>query len=189
MLEDLNVSAIIKGYMTLRNKTQKEVAVELGMSSKTLSGDLANNTISAELLLKITKILDIDYEWMMDIISGEKEISLMDIYHTSRMNDENREKERRVVENFLDGLFEDYRYEKNAEKKLKAVKESLVKNYHNIYYLLDVLLPEDVIIKADLERGRVIYYCEEDGKSTKGNEMLSRIIAKGWEDKHEDFIL
>ena len=81
---------------------------------------------------------------------------------------------------------------KNNPNSIADARRELIRAYSNIFYILDVLLPEEDIIRITVERGKEKYYCipmdaqahgiQHRGRSLQqiydSNEMLNQIIAK-----------
>ena len=105
----------------------------------------------------------------------------------SRMNQEMRESEKKLVLGYLDG------YIKSTSGSINDIKTALLHDFQ-LFYLLDVLLPETYIIRIAVERDREKYYCmplnslEQPSRLTRGrsgavqfyegHEMLNQIILE-----------
>ena len=106
----------------------------------------------------------------------------------TRMNAETRAAERQIVLNYLD------RYIFESPDSITAVKNSLLKDFNQLFYLLDVLLPEDYIIRIAVERDKEKYYCmplnanaqtspfgfvqRGTTQFSEGTEMLKKLILE-----------
>lgn len=104
------------------------------------------------------------------------------------MQDEFRQHDYQNVTNRIDELI------KENPTNVVDVRNASLKEYH-LFYLLDILLPEDYSINITVERAKEKYYCtkatstettyfgrQERGRGTllmcEGHEMLDKIIAE-----------
>lgn len=149
----LAISQIIKRYIKMRGMTIQQVADKLDINYKTLVGILNRDAVDAKLLFRISTLLNIDLCWMSQLYATPQNISFLEQYQMTRMNTETRETERKIVLEYLD------RYISENPDSIIAVKNSLLKDFNQLFYLLDVLLPEDYIIRITVERDREKYYC------------------------------
>ena len=78
---------------------------------------------------------------------------------------------------------------KNNPGSIADARKELMSIYPNMFYILDILMPEDDIIRITVERGKEKYYCIPLGSqsNTRGRnthqildskEMLNRIILE-----------
>jgi hypothetical protein len=78
---------------------------------------------------------------------------------------------------------------KNNPDSITEARRELIATYPNVFYLLDVLMPENDVIRITVERGKEKYYCIplETNTHTRGrglqqiydgNEMLNRLILQ-----------
>ena len=188
MENNLTVGKIIKRYIALRHLTIKEVAEKLNMNYKTLDGILNRDAIDAKRLFRLANLLDIDLCWMAQLYDKKRTISILEQYQMSRMSLEMRESEKQLVLKRLD-----YHIKTNLTN-INDVKTELLRDFNQLFYLLDVLLPETYIIRIAVERDREKYYCMPmnttvmpnrlgRGRSAitqfyEGHEMLKQIIME-----------
>ena len=186
MNDTLKISSLIKRYIRMRGKTLKQVANDLGYKYTTLSGILCRDTVSAELLFELANLLDMDIQWMAQLFDHHRTISSLDPLQIPRMQEDFRAHELPDVLRRLDSHIRE-----NPES-LADIRRAMLQEYGQLYYLLDVLLPEDYAIKITVERGKETCYCYPSGTSSfdgprrgrnllnycEGNEMLSRLIAQ-----------
>ena len=149
----LAISKIIKRYIKMRGMTIKQVADKLDINYKTFAGLLNRDAVDAYLLLRLSVLLNIDLCWMLQLYSTPQNISFLEQYQMTRMNAETRETERKIVLDYLD------RYIFENPDSITDVKNLILKDFNQLFYLLDVLLPEDYIIRIAVERNKEKYYC------------------------------
>lgn len=187
MENNLSIGKIIKRYITMRGFTITEVADKLDRNYKTLVGILNRDAVDAELLFQLANLLDIDLCWMAQLYDKKRPISFLEQFQMSRMNHEMRESEKKFVLGYLDG------YIKNNSGSINDIKTELLRDFQ-LFYLLDVLLPETYIIRIAVEREREKYYCmpmnsiEHPSRLSRGrsgvtqfyegHEMLNQIIIE-----------
>jgi transcriptional regulator with XRE-family HTH domain len=184
----LAVSKIIKRYIKMRGYTIQQVAAKLDMNYKTFDGILNRDSVDAQLLFQLANLLDIDLCWMAQLYEKKRPVSFLEQYQMSRMNPEMREGELKVVLSYLD------RYITEIPDSINEIKAELMRSFNQLFYLLDVLLPENYIIRISVERDREKYYCmplqtvEQTSRLGRGrnattqfyegHEMLKRIILE-----------
>ena len=184
----LAISKIIKRYIKMRGCTIQQVAAKLDMNYKTFDGILNRDSVDAQLLFQLANLLDIDLCWMAQLYEKKRPVSFLEQYQMSRMNPEMREGELKVVLSYLD------RYITEIPDSINEIKAELIRSFNQLFYLLDVLLPEDYIIRISVERDREKYYCmpmqtvEQTSRLGRGrnattqfyegHEMLKRIILE-----------
>lgn len=198
MALELTISSIIRRYIKLRGKTLKEVAGEVKYNYKTLSGILNRDAVSAELLLRLANLLNMDLDWMSELFSQHATISPLAPLQVPRMHSDLREHDSKQVVARLD------EHIRANPHSIADVKRELLKEYRELYYLLDILIPEDYVIRITVERGKEKYYCHPVGEQRsylsptrgrsimhfyEGNELLSRIIAKRKDEINESSVL
>lgn len=182
----LTISQIIKRYIKLRGYSIQGVADKLGVNYKTFDGILNRDAVDAKMLLRLANLLGMDLCWMAQLYENKRPISFLEQYQMTRMNNELREGEKRLVLARLD------QHILNNPCSISEVKKELLRDFGQLFYLLDVLLPEDYIIRVAIERDREKYYCmpacapEHNGYSGwgrntmcrfyEGQEMLKQII-------------
>ena len=187
MENNLSIGKILKRYIMMRGFTITKVADKLDRNYKTLVGILNRDAVDAELLFQLANLLDIDLCWMAQLYDKKRPISFLEQYQMSRMNQEMRESEKKFVLSYLDGFI------KNNTGSINDIKTELLHDFQ-LFYLLDVLLPETYIIQIAVERDREKYYCmpinslEQTSRLSRGrrgttqfyegHEMLNQIIIE-----------
>ncbi len=186
MNDELTIGSLIKRYIKMRGKTLKETADAVGIKYTTFSGILTRNVVSAELLFELTNYLSIDLEWMAHLFDHHKPISPLAPLQMPRMQSDFRKHDLPNVQKHLDYCI------KNNPTSISDARKELLKIYPNMFYLLDILLPEDDIIRITVERGKEKYHCIpisdwQDPIKTRGRnafrtsydgiEALNQVIA------------
>lgn len=188
-MEDmLSISQIIKRYIHMRGYSIRQVADKLGINYKTFDGILNRDVVDAKLLFMLANLLDIDLCWMSQLYEKKKPVSFLEQYQMSRMNSEMREVEQKIVMDYLD------RHIRENPHDINKIKSAITNDFKQMFYLLDVLIPESYIIRIIIERGKEKYYCmpvEIHGQSNllargristmqfyEGHEMLKQIILE-----------
>ena len=183
MENQLTIGSLIKRHIKMRGKTTKQVAKALGRNYTTFCGILNRNAVDAELLFELANYLDIDLIWMSQLFDHRKAISSLERYQMPRMNSDFRKHEYGDVCDQLDLCI------KNNPDSIAEARRELIATYPNVFYLLDVLMPENDVIRITVERGKEKYYCIplEANTHTRGrglqqiydgNEMLNRLILQ-----------
>ena len=183
MTEQLTIGYLIQRHIKMRGKTIKEVAAELGRNYKTFSGILKRDAVDAKLLFELANLLDIDLEWMTQLFDLRRPISRLERYEMTRMQEMLRKKV------YPDMLAQLDRCIRNNPNSIAEVRKELLHIYSNVFYVLDVLMPEKDVIRVTVERGKEKYYCipfefinKMRGKGLQqtfdGREMLNQIILK-----------
>ncbi|MBF1010135.1 MAG: helix-turn-helix domain-containing protein [Lachnoanaerobaculum sp.] len=166
-MEDTNkIGGMIKRFIKNRNRTEKQIAGELGIKNTTFSAQLSRDTVSAETLFRLSVLLDIDLNWMKYALGYHGQVGFLEREQIPRMQEEFRENERKFVLHRMDDLI-------NANPGSTAdVRRELLKEFHgNMFYLLDVLVPDEFELFLVVERGVTKYYVDTKEMLTKG--MLS----------------
>lgn len=166
-MEDTNkIGGMIKRFIKNRNRTEKQIASELGIKNTTFSAQLNRDTVSAETLFRLSVLLDIDLNWMKYALGYHGQVGFLEREQIPRMQEEFRENERKFVLHRMDDLI-------NANPGSTAdVRRELLKEFHgNMFYLLDVLVPDEFELFLVVERGVTKYYVDTKEMLTKG--MLS----------------
>lgn len=176
----LAISKIVKRYIKMRGYSIQQVADKLNINYKTFDGILNRDAIDAKLLFKLANLLDIDLCWMSQLYNKGRTISFLDQYQLSRMNSEMRKAELNIVLPCLD------RHIIENPCSINDVKNCLLKDFNQLFYLLDVLLPENYNIRITVEREHEKYYCV-DGNSTGilSNTVNRRLTASQFFEGHE----
>ena len=150
-----SIGAMIKWYIKCRNKTIKETAASMNIKETTFSAQLINNTVTSDTLLRLAAYLDIDLEWMMIVLGYHGPVSPVEREMIPRMRDEFRTKERKRVNKVLETIIME------NPVSTPAARRELLRAYHdNVFYLLDVLIPEDYRIYMFTERDKPKYFVD-----------------------------
>ena len=145
-----SIGAMIKWYIKCRNKTITETAMAMNIKKTTFSAQLINNTITADTLLRLAAYLDIDLEWMMVVLGYHGPVSIVERQQIPRMKSELREKElKRVIPNLSRIISE------NPTSTPDARRELLKAYSKNMFYLLDVLVPEEYKLYMIPDRDKI----------------------------------
>ena len=160
------IGGMIKRFIKNRNRTDNQIASELGIKNTTCSAQLSRDTVSAETLFRLSVLLDIDLNWMKYALGYHGQVGFLEREQIPRMQEEFRENERKFVLHRMDDLI-------NANPGSTAdVRRELLKEFHgNMFYLLDVLVPDEFELFLVVERGVTKYYVDTKEMLTKG--MLS----------------
>lgn len=151
-----SIGEMLKWFIkNVRNKTIKETAMAMGINYTTFSEQLKNNTLTAETLLRLAAYMDIDLNWMLLVLGYHGIASAIDREMIPRMNTEFRETERKKVLKRLDALIKE-----NPTSTPDTRRELLKEFGRNMFYLLDVLIPEEYSLYMISERGNVKYYVD-----------------------------
>ncbi len=183
MEDKLTIGSLIKRHIKMRGRSVKEVAEDLGRNYTTLSGILNRDAVDANLLFELANLLDIDLNWMSELFSHKKTVSAFSQYQMPRMQSDFRMHDYPDVIRQLDICI------KNNPASIADVRKELMSAYPNTFYLLDILIPEEDIIRITVERGKEKYYCipMSSQNNTRGRsmqqildsrEMLNRIILE-----------
>ena len=155
-VKDTNsIGGMIKRFIKNRNRTEKQIAGELGIKNTTFSAQLNHDTVSAETLFRLSVLLDMDLNWMKYALGYHGPVGLLEREQIPRMQEDFRENEREFVLHRIDDLI-------NLNPESTAdVRRELLKEFHdNMFYLLDVLVPEEFEIFLVVERGKAKYYVD-----------------------------
>ena len=184
----LSISEIIKRYIKLRGYKIQQVAEMIGVNYKTFDGILNRDVVDAKLLFQLANLLEIDLCWMAQLYENKKPISFLEQFQMTRMNQEMRDHEIKMVLSCLD------RHIIETPTSISEIKTLLLRDFPQLFYLLDVLLPENYTIRVAVERNREKYYCmpiEQQtpasrlgrgrsavGQFYEGHEMLKQLILE-----------
>lgn len=179
----LTIGSLIKSYIKIRGQSVKGIAKELDRKYTTLSGILNRDAVDAKLLFELANLLDIDLNCMSELFDHRKTISTFAQYHMPRMQSDFRKHDYPEVLEQLDRCL------KNNPDSIADARKELMGTYPNMFYLLDVLMPEEDIIRITVERGKEKFYCiplsaqnKMRGRSVQqvldGRKMLNRIIRE-----------
>jgi transcriptional regulator with XRE-family HTH domain len=182
----LSISEIIKRYIKLRGYKIQQVADMLNINYKTFDGILNRDVVDAKLLFQLANLLEIDLCWMAQLYENKKPISFLEQFQMTRMNQEMRDHEMKMVLSCLD------RHIVENPASVSEIKTLLLRDFPQLFYLLDVLLPENYTIRVTVERNREKYYCmpidsqppasrlgrgrSAIGQIYEGHEMLKQLI-------------
>lgn len=150
-----SIGTMIKWFIKCRNKTMRETADYLNIKYTTFSAQLNNDTITSETLFKLAAYLDIDLNWMMIALGYHGYVSPVEREMIPRMGGEFREIELKKVGKRLDALI------KENPSSTPDVRRELLKEFSgNMFYLLDVLVPEEYNLYMISERGKIKFYVD-----------------------------
>ena len=182
----LSISEIIKRYIKLRGYKIQQIADMLNVNYKTFDGILNRDVVDAKLLFQLANLLEIDLCWMAQLYGNKKPISFLEQFQMTRMNQEMRNHEIKMVLSCLD------RHIVENPTSISEIKTLLLRDFPQLFYLLDVLLPENYTIRVTVERNREKYYCmpidsqppvsrlgrgrSAIGQIYEGHEMLKQLI-------------
>lgn len=183
MDDRLTIGSLIKRHIKMRGRSVKEVAEKLNRKYTTFSGILNRDAVDAKLLFELANLLDIDLNWMSELLGSKKPISAFAQYQMPRMQSDFRKHDYPDVLQQLDVCI------KNNPTSIADARAELMGAYPNMFYLLDILMPEEDIIRITVERGKEKYYCIplSSQSSTRGRgvqqildsrEMLNLIILE-----------
>ena len=152
MKDTNNIGGMIKRFIKNRNRTEKQIAGELGIKNTTFSAQLNHDTVSAETLFRLSVLLDIDLNWMKYALGYHGQVGLLEREQIPRMQEEFRENERKFGLNRMDDLIND-----NPNSTADVRRERLKEFHENMFYLLDVLVPDEFELFLVVERGKAKY--------------------------------
>ena len=179
-MEDmLSISQIIKRYIHMRGYSIRQVADKLAVNYKTFDGILNRDAIDAKLLFMLANLLDIDLCWMAQLYEKKKPISFLEQYQMSRMNKEMREAEKKIVLDYLD------RHIQETPNDINKIKSAITNDFKQMFYLLDVLIPEFYIIRIIVERGKEKYYCMPVETQRPSSSLTGRMSTMQFYEGHE----
>lgn len=173
-MEDTNkIGGMIKRFIKNRNRTEKQIASELGIKNTTFSAQLNRDTVSAETLFRLSVLLDIDLNWMKYVLGYHGQVGFLEREQIPRMQEEFRENERAFVLHRMDDLI-------NANPGSTVdVRRELLKEFHdNMFYLLDVLVPDEFELFLVVERGVTKYYVDTKEALPKGMFSFTNMRRK-----------
>lgn len=147
------IGEIITRYIKLRGKTIKEIAFVIGIKEKTFYDEIQKGRITAHRLFQLTWCLDMDLEWMMSILGYQGHSDVFDFLKIPRMKEDMKIQEMEKLEQLITTYFEE------NFNDITFVKRELLKSYE-LFYLLDVLLPETCKIYIFEERGIELYFID-----------------------------
>lgn len=151
-----SIGEMLKWFIKkVRNKTIKETAIAMGINYTTFSEQLKNSTLTADTLFRLAAYLDIDLNWMMLVLGYHGKVSAVEREMIPRMSSEFRAIERNHVLKRLDVLIME-----NPTSTPDTRRELLKEFGKNMFYLLDVLVPEEYNLYMISERGKVKYYVD-----------------------------
>lgn len=187
MIDELTIGNLIKRYIKMRGRTAKEVSVSLNMNYTTFCGILNRDAVDAKLLFQLANLLDLDLDWMSQFFGHHGPISPLAPYHMPRMQSDFRQHNYPSVIQSLDTCI------RNNPDSISDARKELLTYHPNLFYLLDVLLPEEDIIRITVERKKEKFHCIPVNQSSsyrprtrgrsacyqiyEGNEALNLIIA------------
>lgn len=155
-VKDTNsIGGMIKRFIKNRNRTEKQIAGELCIKNTTFSAQLNHDTVSAETLFRLSVLLDMDLNWMKYALGYHGTVGLLEREQIPRMQEDFRENERKFVLERIDDLIDE------NPSSTADVRRELLREFHdNMFYLLDVLVPEEFELFLVVERGKAKYYVD-----------------------------
>lgn len=167
METDQSIGTLIKAFIKYRNKTMKETALAMGIRYNTFSAQLHNNTLTAETLFHLAGYLDIDLNWMMAVLGYHRTICVMDRELIPRMHSDFRDLELKKVNPILLRVIQD-----NPTSTPDARRELLHEFGGNMFFLLDVLVPENYNLYRIADREKIKYYVDIP-RETRGTPIIT----------------
>ena len=164
-----SVGSMIKWYIKCRNRTITETAAAMSIKKTTFSAQLINNSVTADTLLKLAAYLDIDLEWMMIALGYYGPVSIVEREQIPRMRSEFREKELKVVIPNLDRIITE-----NPTSTADTRRELLKSYSNNMFYLLDVLVPEEYKLYMISDRNKIKFYVDIPRPTRGRHNFVSR---------------
>lgn len=193
MNSENKMSYIIKKHIEIRGKSITKLSEMLDIKPKTLYDKLQHNRLSADDLFKVSEALDIDLEWLKYALGYKRLNSSFYRVELKRMSRDYKNSEKVFVDDQIARCMNDF------AGNVSEIRKELIKVFDSIYYLLDVLLPDDFQIYVISERGVESYLIlpAQDQENNiikpsfiKGNDALNQIlIMKKEELKNENTIL
>ena len=182
MNSKLSAGIIIKKYIAVRGKSRKEIATELGIPYTTFNGRLNRDSIDVDLLFRLANLLDIDLNWMAKILDRKRPANPLAPLNIPRMLPEFREHDLPQMQAAIKRAIW------NNPTSISDTRNELLNEY-NLYYLLDILLPDNYNLFITIERGKEKYHCLSSEITntrlrsplisfTSGLEMLDQLIAE-----------
>ena len=160
-----SIGVMIKWFIKCRNNTIRETADYLNIKYTTFSAQLNSDTVSAETLFKLAAYLDMDLNWMMVALGYHGYVSPVEREMIPRMGAEFRAIELKAVEKRLDALIKE-----NPTSTADTRRELLKEFSGNMFYLLDVLVPDTYHLYMISERGKIKFYVDIPVPS-RGNQL------------------
>lgn len=150
-----SVGSMIKWLIECRGKSIKQTSIDMDIKYTTFSEQLKRSNISVDTLFKLAAYLDIDLNWMMVVLGYHGPVSPFERELIPRMSPEFREIEQQEVLRRLDEIILE-----NPESTADARRELLGSFKKNVFYLLDVLVPEEQNIYMTMERDKFKFYVD-----------------------------
>lgn len=158
-----SVGAMIKWFIDFRNKSIKETAAAMNIKYTTFSAQLNNNTVTAETLMKLAAYLDIDLNWMLVVLGYRGPVSAVERELIPRMQSEIRDIEGKRTDKILAQIIQE------SPNSTSDARRELLRAFGNrMFFLLDILIPEEYNIYMISERGETKYYVDIS-RASRGN--------------------
>lgn len=146
------IGEMIKRIIHGRNKTIKETAAELNIGYTTFSAQLQNDTMTVDTMFRLAAYLDIDLNWFSMALGYFGTVNPLEREMIPRMQSIFREKVKKEVLKNLD------LYINQCSGNTSEIRKELLNQYnHNVFYLLDVLIPDDYEILMSSERDKPVF--------------------------------
>lgn len=163
MTEANAIATQIKKYIKYRNKNIRQTADEMGIGYTTFCEQLNRGTLKADTLFRLAAYLEIDLNWMMKVLNYVGQINEFEKENVPRMSPSYRKNE---LKNVLERM--DYHIRQFPEST-SEIRRGLLQDFsNNMFYLLDVLVPEEYDISVYKERDKTKYcvvYFNPDSQS------------------------
>ena len=186
----LSLGDLIKLYMLHRNKDVGEVAAFLGLKrDKALYDILQNNRISAHKLFQFAELLEMDLNMTAEVLKRDDSLSLQKRHQIPRMSEEARHREKDKIDPAIDWCLEE-----NLGNPQKT-RVKLCNLFGSMFYLLDVLLPQDCFIIVQVNRGIENYqvfsprWQKSANNELPGATALEYLLLRGEDGSHENYFL
>lgn len=186
----LSLGDLIKLYMLHRNKTVGEVAEFLGLKrDKALYDILQNNRISADKMFQFAELLEMDLNMTAEVLKNDDSLSLQKRHQIPRMSEEARQREKDKIDPTINWCLE-----QNLHNPRKT-RFDLCKMFRSMFYLLDVLLPQDCFIIVQVNRGIENYqvfsprWQKSANNELSGATALEYLLLRGEDGSHENYFL
>ena len=153
MMNELTIGGLIKRYIKMRGRTAKDVSAALNIPYTTFCGILNRDAVDAKLLFQLANLLDIDLDWMSQLFGHHRPISPLAPLQMPRMQSDFRRNIYPTVKKSLDTCIQ------NNPDSISDARKELLSYHPSLFFLLDVLLPEEDIIRITVERKKEKFHC------------------------------
>lgn len=161
------VGEMIKRFIKYRNKTIHEAADAMGIAYNTFSYQLINDKLSVDTLFRLAVYLDIELNWMHMALGYFGPVNPLERENIPRMQRDFREGQRKIVLTRLESLIEE------NPSSTPDVRRALLSEF-NMFFALDVLVPEEYDILMTTERGIAKFYVDTHDSGMRGRNTLGQ---------------